>query len=169
MDKKFYCEKCKRQIEPFDDDPDGKPQMCEDCFKKMIDEADLEKDKKTQIFNFQCRCKEPRIREVAYCEECLGGFPSMLSFRGRDNCSSTYGITDFDIVDDKKIFRCDHYVYCPLCGWRCESEEDLERHLNATDNDGKRICEGAWRYGAYGINQVKNELKYWRLYKKRER
>ena len=42
MKNKFYCEKCKRQIEPFDDDTDGKPQMCEDCFKKMIDNADLE-------------------------------------------------------------------------------------------------------------------------------
>jgi hypothetical protein len=126
------------------------------------------KELKTRIPNFVCRCKEPRIREVNYCEECLGGFPSMLSIRGRDNCSSTNGITDFDIVDDRKIWRCEHFVYCPLCQWRCDSEEDLEKHLYATDNDGRRICEGAWRYGASGINQVINELKYWKLLKQVE-
>lgn len=127
------------------------------------------KEQKARIPDFQCRCKEPRIREVAYCEECLGGFPSMLSVRGRDSCTSTHGITDYDIVDDRKIYRCNHYVYCPLCGWRCESEEDLEKHLDATDYDGKRICDGAWRYGASGINQVKNELKYWRIYQRQKR
>lgn len=132
----------------------------------FMQEQQKMKEQKARIPNFQCRCKEPRIREVAYCEECLGGFPSMLSFRGRDSCTSTHGITDIDIVDERKIFRCEHYVYCPLCGWRCDSEEDLERHLDATEDNGRRICEGFWRYGASGINQVKNELKYWKLYKK---
>ena len=127
------------------------------------------KEQQARIPNFQCRCKEPRIREVAYCEECLGGFPSTLSMRGLDSCTGRNGITDYDIVDDRKIYRCDHYVYCPLCGWRCESEEDLEKHLDAIDYDGKRICDGFWRYGAYGINQVKNELKYWKLYKNNKR
>ena len=43
---------------------------------------------------------------------------------------------------------------------------DLEKHLDAIDQDGRRICDGAWKYGAFGINQVKNELRYWRIYKK---
>ena len=43
MDKKFYCERCKRKIEPFYDDANGKPQICKDCFKKITDDANLDK------------------------------------------------------------------------------------------------------------------------------
>jgi len=42
MGKKFYCEKCKRQIETFDDEPNRKPRMCEYCFEKMINNVVLE-------------------------------------------------------------------------------------------------------------------------------
>ena len=48
---KFYCHECKEEIIPFDDDKKGTPRMCEDCFEKLQNDADLEKD-----FEDNCQC-----------------------------------------------------------------------------------------------------------------
>lgn len=85
--------------------------------------------------------------------------------RGFDECILN-GITDFEIGSRFKIFRCKHYVYCPLCGWRCKSEEGLLEHLNQVDDDEVGVCEGHFYHGHDGVVVVKNELKYWSLYEK---
>ena len=60
--------------------------------------------------------------------------------------------------------------FCKCCNESKYIYELLQdKSMKKGDYDGKRICDGAWRYGAYGINQVKNELKYWRLCKRQEK
>ena len=116
-----------------------------------------------------CECEKDKIKLKAkyFCEICNRMINvNILSFRFEDDCSFKNGITD--VSGEFKIFRCKHYVYCPLCGWRCDSVESLEKHLDMTDDYGKHLCEGLWRYGYYGVEQVKTEIKYWKLYKKQE-
>ncbi|KKL52587.1 hypothetical protein LCGC14_2283950 [marine sediment metagenome] len=118
----------------------------------------------------KCECDKEKVRIKAryFCTTCGKGIKTnTLSFRFNDDCTSGQGITDFDL-GQFKIFRCDHYVYCPLCGWRCSSVEDLEKHIDIVGENGRHLCDGHWRYGFEGVQQVRNEIKYWKLYKKNE-
>jgi hypothetical protein len=85
--------------------------------------------------------------------------------RGYDECQSRTGITDHDIGSDFKIWKCEHYVYCPFCHWKCDSVTDLKKHLESIGQDGRHICEGWFRYGINGINQALLEIKYYNALK----
>ena len=89
----------------------------------------------------------------------------VTKFRGYDDCLLN-GITDFEGGSRFKIFRCKHFVYCPLCGWRCKSEEDLLVYPGRKNDDGVFVCEGHFYHGDAGLCVVRNELKYWKLYNK---
>lgn len=118
----------------------------------------------------QCKCVRPDIKVINNyeCKRCNGKVPNPTSlFRFADECSCQNGITDVD--GQFKVFRCKHFVYCPLCGWRCKSVENLKEHLNLIGEDGKRFCVGWFYYGQYGVDQVLNEIKYYNLYKEKDR
>lgn len=117
-----------------------------------------------------CECDKEKIRIRAryFCTVCNKQISkNTLYMRFDDNCTSQQGITDID--SQFKIFECKHYVYCPLCGWRCKDVEDLEKHISYIKSDGIKFCEGHWRYGYYGVQQVINEIKYWKLYKENKK
>lgn len=84
--------------------------------------------------------------------------------RGRDECSGGFGITPFS--GQHKIWKCEHYVYCPLCGWRCDDVADLKKHLQGITSEGKMYCEGWFYFGCHGADQVLNEIKFYELKQK---
>jgi len=110
-----------------------------------------------------CKCKHPNFKVRYFCMDCnLPLNTGIFSHRFHDECSGSYGVTELD--GQHKIWRCQHYVYCPLCGWRCKDIPDLKRHLEIWDSETNGyVCEGWWRFGHEGVAQVKNEIKYWEL------
>lgn len=118
--------------------------------------------KKKSKKNKECKCEHPEFKVRYFCRKCNLPVRDFFSMRFKDSCSGNFGITDFD--GEFKIWRCDHYVYCPLCGWRCKNVKELKEHINCYDSEQNRmVCEGYWRYGDVGVSQVKNEIKYFEL------
>lgn len=113
----------------------------------------------------KCYCHPPEliIKKVYTCNRCGGKIEgNMLTFRGDDDCSGKNGLTPFS--GQFKIWKCNHYIYCPLCSWRCENIGELKHHLESM-TDTKRSCDGFYYYGQYGVDCVLNELLYYEFYK----
>ncbi len=117
-----------------------------------------------------CNCINPdvMVEKMFYCKNCGGSLRkkvAMYSLRGWDDCQGMGGLTDFS--GQFKIWKCDHYIYCPLCGWRCKDVDELKKHLEGFSslNSDRRLCDGFFYYGQYGIDIVINEIKYFKLRK----
>lgn len=130
---------------------------------KSLVKPDPDKKRSVILGKGVCECIRPDIMIIQniVCRKCGGKVDkSYTGLKFDDSCSFQNGITDFG--GRFKIWECKHNVYCPLCGWRCKDVETLDKHLEMIV-DGKRICSGLFFYGNYAIEQVQNEIKYWRV------
>lgn len=73
---------------------------------------------------------------------------------------TNFEYTPFKIWINTKIEK----IQCPFCKEiYFDNVDDLEKHLLYRDNHGSYECIGRIFYGMYGISNIINEIKYYRL------